>query len=66
VSQDLESAFPPLSSVPTPSPAGKLTEPQEAFVELGTLVVGKTSLSQVLARVAQLTQECVPGRRRSR
>jgi GAF domain-containing protein len=36
-------------------------DPQAAFAELSKLVVGETPLSQVLARVAQLAQECVPG-----
>ncbi|NAZ88225.1 ANTAR domain-containing protein [Kineococcus sp. T90] len=36
-------------------------EPQAAFAELGTLVVGETPLSQVLARVAELAKACVPG-----
>lgn len=48
-------------AVATPPPAGELMDPQDAFAELSTLVVGETPLSQVLARVAQLAQECVPG-----
>lgn len=36
-------------------------QPQQAFAELGALVVGAAGLPQVLSRVAQLTQACVPG-----
>jgi GAF domain-containing protein len=54
-------ASPAAPVVATPPPAGELREPVEAFAELSKLVVGETPLSQVLARVAQLAQECVPG-----
>ncbi|WP_432544395.1 ANTAR domain-containing protein [Kineococcus sp. SYSU DK002] len=46
---------------PDPTPARETVEPQEAFAELGRLVVGETPLQQVLARVAELTLACVPG-----
>jgi len=35
--------------------------PQEAFSELGGLVVGKVPLGVVLTRVAELAQACTPG-----
>ena len=36
-------------------------QPQDAFSELGALVVGAQPLGQVLTRVAELAQACIPG-----
>ena len=36
-------------------------QPDEAFTELGQLVIGPQPLSQVLSRVAELAKACVPG-----
>ncbi|NAZ87864.1 ANTAR domain-containing protein [Kineococcus sp. T90] len=36
-------------------------QPEEAFTELGRLVVGQTPLHEVLTRVAELARACVPG-----
>ena len=36
-------------------------QPDEAFAELGQLVIGSQPLSQVLTRVAELAKACVPG-----
>ena len=48
-----------------PAPRGTapegVVEPQEAFAELGALVVGETPLGEVLARVAELALACTPG-----
>nr|WP_246315403.1 ANTAR domain-containing protein [Kineococcus aurantiacus] len=38
-----------------------MLDPADAFTELSRLVVGQTPLSEVLGRVAELTQRCVPG-----
>ncbi|WP_432548370.1 ANTAR domain-containing protein [Kineococcus sp. SYSU DK004] len=51
----------PSSTPAQPGTAGEVLDPQRAFAELGALVVGETPLSQVLARVAELTRACVPG-----
>lgn len=45
----------------SPSSAQPMMQPQDAFAELGRLVVGSQPLGQVLARVAQLAKACVPG-----
>ena len=42
-------------------PDGAPLEPQQAFAELGRLVVGETPLGEVLARVAELAKACMPG-----
>ncbi|MGI4895114.1 MAG: GAF domain-containing protein, partial [Janthinobacterium lividum] len=36
-------------------------QPQEAFAELGQLVVGSAPLGQILTRVSELAAACVPG-----
>ena len=36
-------------------------QPQDAFSELGALVVGAQPLGEVLTRVAELAQACIPG-----
>nr|WP_205706859.1 GAF and ANTAR domain-containing protein [Kineococcus vitellinus] len=38
-----------------------MLEPQQAYAELGHLVVGETPLGEVLTRVAELAKGCVPG-----
>ncbi|WP_432489444.1 ANTAR domain-containing protein [Kineococcus sp. SYSU DK018] len=54
-------SVPQQSPPPQPTAPGETVEPQEAFAELGRLVVGETPLGEVLARVAELARACVPG-----
>lgn len=57
---------PPPRPRPAPAPAGALrpgperTDPQQAFTELGRIVVGDAPLGQVLQRVAELAAACIP------
>jgi hypothetical protein len=37
------------------------TDPQTAFTELGAIVLGAQPLDQVLERVAELSQQAIPG-----
>ena len=46
---------------PQPTTPDATIEPQQAFAELGALVVGEVPLGQVLTRVAELAKACVPG-----
>ncbi len=46
---------------PRRTPPEATIEPQQAFAELGALVVGETPLGEVLKRVAELATACVPG-----
>ncbi|WP_432523383.1 ANTAR domain-containing protein [Kineococcus sp. SYSU DK006] len=50
-----------VAAAPQRSAPTALMEPQQAFAELGHLVVGETPLHQVLTRVAELAKACVPG-----
>ena len=58
------SAYQTTAAGPPPPRATReqpLVQPREAFTELGRLVVGSHSLSEVLTRVGELAQACVPG-----
>jgi GAF domain-containing protein len=44
-----------------PGPAGERPDPRTAFAELSKIMLGAQPLSQIIARVAELAQQTIPG-----